>query len=273
MKAQREDFRELLRVAGDRPVTVRLLDAPLHEFLPQDGGYEDELQAARAVELREVNPMLGVRGVRLALLNERLYPAQAEALFSAWVDVVAQGVHPRLEVMIPLVALPEELAAAVAQVRTAAAVVAERTGVHVPYLVGSMVETPRAALLADRLAEVAEFLSFGTNDLTQMTYGFSRDDVERRLLQGYIERGLMSASPFAEFDADGVGALVAIAAERARAVRPDIKLGLCGEHGGDAASIAKLEPLGLDYVSCSPQRVPIARLAAAQASLAGSRDR
>jgi pyruvate,orthophosphate dikinase len=268
-QAQREDFRDLLRAVGDRPVTVRLLDAPLHEFLPHDGAYEDEGQAARAMEMREVNPMLGVRGVRLALLNEDLYPAQAEALFAAWVDVVAEGIRPQLEVMVPLVSLPEELEVAIAQVHAAAALVKERTGVEVPYLVGSMVETPRAALLAGRLAEVAQFLSFGTNDLTQMTFGFSRDDVESRLLKSYIERGLLPASPFAEFDADGVGALVAIAVERARAVRPDIKLGVCGEHGGDATSIFRLEPLGLDYVSCSPQRVPIARLAAAQATLGG----
>jgi len=265
--AQREDFRDLLRAAGDRPVTVRLLDAPLHEFLPHDGAYEDESQAARAMEMREVNPMLGVRGVRLALLNEDLYPAQAEALFSAWVDVVAEGVRPQLEVMIPLVSLPEELELAIEQVHGAAATVLARTGVAVPYLVGSMVETPRGALLAGRLAEVAQFLSFGTNDLTQMTYGFSRDDVESRLLKKYVERGLLSASPFAELDPDGVLALIAVAVERARAVRPDIKLGVCGEHGGDATSIFRLEPLGLDYVSCSPQRVPIARLAAAQATL------
>jgi pyruvate,orthophosphate dikinase len=266
-EAQREDFVELLRSVGDRPVTVRLLDAPLHEFLPHDAVYEDEDTALRAVELREVNPMLGIRGVRLALLNEQLYPAQAEALFLAWVTVVEEGVRPALEVMIPLVSLPEELAVAARQVRLACDRVEDRTGVRVPYLLGSMVETPRAALLADRLAEHAEFLSFGTNDLTQMTYGFSRDDVESRLLHNYVDRGLLAASPFAELDADGVGALLTIAVEKARRVRPGIKIGLCGEHGGDAVSVSRLEALGLDYVSCSPQRVPIARLAAAQAVL------
>jgi len=265
--AQREDFVELLRAVGDRPVTVRLLDAPLHEFLPHDGVYEDDDAALRAVELREVNPMLGIRGVRLAMLNEDLYPAQAEALFRAWVTVVEEGITPSLEVMVPLVSLPEELAVAAQQVRLACDRVEELVGVRVPYLIGSMVETPRAALLADRLAEHAEFLSFGTNDLTQMTYGFSRDDVESRLLRTYVDRDLLGASPFAEFDADGVGALVALAVDRARRVRPDIKLGLCGEHGGDAVSVSRLEPLGLDYVSCSPHRVPIARLAAAQAVL------
>lgn len=217
--------------------------------------------------MREVNPMLGLRGVRLALLNDDLYPAQAEALFTAWVTVSKDGITPELEVMIPLVSLPEELAVAIEQVRRAADKVEEQTGVRVPYLVGSMVETPRAALMADKLAVHADFLSFGTNDLTQMTYGFSRDDVESRLLTGYVERGLLSASPFVEFDPDGVGALVAIAVQKARSVKPDIKLGVCGEHGGDATSVLRLASLGLDYVSCSPQRVPIARLAAAHAVL------
>jgi len=265
--AQCEDFQALLRAVGDRPVTVRLLDAPLHEFLPHDGTYEDASQLERAVGLREVNPMLGLRGVRLALLNDDLYPAQAEALFSAWVTVSKEGIRPQLEVMIPLVSLPEEFVVAIAQVRQAADKVEEQTGVRVPYLVGSMVETPRAALMADELAQHADFLSFGTNDLTQMTYGFSRDDVESRLLTGYVERGLLRASPFVEFDPDGVGALVAIAVRKARSVKPDIKLGVCGEHGGDATSVMRLAPLGLDYVSCSPQRVPIARLAAAHAAL------
>jgi pyruvate,orthophosphate dikinase len=265
--AQCEDFQALLRAAGSRPVTVRLLDAPLHEFLPHDAHYEDAHQAERALELREVNPMLGIRGVRLALLNEELYPAQAEALFNAWITVSHEGVTPQLEVMVPLVSLPEELEIAIGHIRTGADRVEAQTGIRVPYLVGSMVETPRAALLADRLAEHADFLSFGTNDLTQMTYGFSRDDVESRLLTTYIERGLLPASPFAEFDADGVGALVALAVQRARGVKPGIKLGVCGEHGGDAVSVLRLAKLGLDYVSCSPQRVPIARLAAAHAVL------
>ena len=268
-EAQCEDFRDLLRAVGDRPVTVRLLDAPLHEFLPHDDAYEDAEQRERAVEMREVNPMLGLRGVRLALLNEDLYTAQAEALFNAWVTVTKEGITPRLEVMVPLVSLPQELAIAITQIRSAADIVEEQTGVRVPYLVGSMVETPRAALLAGELAAMADFLSFGTNDLTQMTYGFSRDDVESRLLGGYVERGLLTASPFVEFDPDGVGALVAIAVQRARAVKPDIKLGLCGEHGGDATSVLRVASLGLDYVSCSPQRVPIARLAAAHAELGG----
>jgi pyruvate, orthophosphate dikinase len=263
--AQCEDFRALLRAVGDRPVTVRLLDAPLHEFLPHDETYDDPAHAERAADMREVNPMLGLRGVRLALLNEELYTAQAEALFSAWVTVSQEGITPQLEVMIPLVSIPKELEIAIGQVRRAAERILEQTGVQVPYLVGSMVETPRAALLADQLAVHADFLSFGTNDLTQMTFGFSRDDVESRLLTHYVGAGLLTASPFAELDLEGVGALVAIAVAKARSVKPGIKLGICGEHGGDAPSIMRLAPIGLDYVSCSPQRVPIARLAAAHA--------
>ncbi|WP_238431443.1 putative PEP-binding protein [Streptomyces cavernae] len=271
-RAQHEDFRDLLTAVGDRPVTVRLLDAPLHEFLPAPGEAEDAAAEQRAAALREANPMLGLRGVRLALLHERLYPAQAEALFAAWVEVAATGVRPELEVMIPLVSLPEELAVAAAHVRGAAEAVAARTGVEVPYRLGTMIETPRAALLAAELAEHAEFFSFGTNDLTQLTYGFSRDDVERQVLAVYRDRGLLAASPFARLDPHGVGALVALAAERARSVRPDIKLGVCGEHGGDPESIAFCDGLGLDYVSCSAHRVPVARMAAAHSALGAGRD-
>ncbi|MFE7766013.1 putative PEP-binding protein [Streptomyces sp. NPDC057438] len=265
-QAQHDDFRALLAAVGDRPVTVRLLDAPLHEFLPAPGHASDAAEEQRAAALREANPMLGLRGVRLALLHERLYPAQAEALFAAWADVAAGGVRPELEVMIPLVSLPEELAAAAAYVREAAGAVAARTGVRVPYRLGTMIETPRAALLAGELAEHAEFFSFGTNDLTQLTYGFSRDDVERQVLATYEERGLLTASPFARLDPHGVGALIALAVERARSVRPDIKLGVCGEHGGDPESIAFCDGLGLDYVSCSAHRVPVARMAAAHSA-------
>ncbi|MGI5192387.1 putative PEP-binding protein [Streptomyces sp. CA-288835] len=271
-QAQHEDFKALLTAVGDRPVTVRLLDAPLHEFLPAAGEAQDAAEEQRAAALREANPMLGLRGVRLALLHERLYPAQAEALFTAWADVAATGVHPQLEVMIPLVSLPEELAAAAAYVRGAADAVAARTGVEVPYRLGTMIETPRAALLAGELAEHAEFFSFGTNDLTQLTYGFSRDDVERQVLASYQERGFLTASPFARLDPHGVGALIALAVERARSVRPDIKLGVCGEHGGDPESIAFCDELGLDYVSCSAHRVPVARMAAAHSAVREQRD-
>ncbi|MDK1346924.1 PEP-utilizing enzyme [Streptomyces sp. 378] len=271
-RAQHEDFRALLTAVGNRPVTVRLLDAPLHEFLPAPGQALDPAEEQRAAALREANPMLGLRGVRLALLHERLYPAQAEALFTAWADVAAAGVRPELEVMIPLVSMPEELAAAAAYVRGAADAVAARTGVEVPYRLGTMIETPRAALLAGELAEHAEFFSFGTNDLTQLTYGFSRDDVERQVLASYQERGFLTASPFARLDPDGVGALVALAAERARSVRPGIKLGVCGEHGGEPESIAFCDDVGLDYVSCSAHRVPVARMAAAHSALRQRQD-
>jgi pyruvate,orthophosphate dikinase len=204
------------------------------------------------------------------MVQTRLYPAQAEALFRAWVTVNAEGLNPQLEVMIPLVSLPGELSKAITQVDSAAAIVAADTGVKVPYMVGSMIETPRAALLAESLTADAQFLSFGTNDLTQLTYGFSRDDVEKTMLVHYIEHGLLSDSPFAVLDRDGVGALVSLAANRAREARPTVKLGVCGEHGGDPASIAFLNSVGLDYVSCSPRRVPVARLAAAQATLGKS---
>ncbi|MDZ7910735.1 MAG: putative PEP-binding protein [Rhodococcus sp. (in: high G+C Gram-positive bacteria)] len=265
--AQQSDFIDLLRVVGDRPVTVRLLDAPLHEFLPADGNYRDREQAERAAATHESNPMLGLRGVRFAMVQTRLYPAQAEALFRAWVVVNAEGMAPQLEVMIPLVSLPGELTEAIAQVHRASATVAADTGVTVPYLVGSMIETPRAALLAEPLAAEAQFLSFGTNDLTQLTYGFSRDDVEKTVLAHYLEHGLLTDSPFAVLDRDGVGALVSMAVDRARSARPDVKLGVCGEHGGDPQSISFLNSLGLHYVSCSPRRVPVARLAAAHATL------
>jgi len=257
--AQKEDFLDLLAVTGNRPVTVRLLDAPLHEFLGESA--------------HEVNPMLGLRGVRLALLRTELYPAQARALFSAWVDVAATGVEPQLEVMVPLVALAGELASAVQSIHRAAAEVEASTGVTVPYTVGTMVETPRAALIAGQLAGIAQFMSFGTNDLTQLTYGFSRDDVEAQLLTAYVERQLLPVSPFASLDPDGVGELLKTAVAAARSVNPAIKLGICGEHGGDPASIELCERLGLDYVSCSPSRVPGARLAAAHAFVAVSAQR
>ena len=270
-QAQREDFRELLRAVGDRPVTVRLLDAPMHEFLPSsEDELEDEHQRRMLEHLHEENPMLGVRGVRLALMHEGLYPAQVEGLFHAWVDVVTEhGVRPELEVMIPLVSIPDELVMTLRLIRGVNQEVSSKTGMIIPFKIGTMIETPRAALLADRLAQWAEFLSFGTNDLTQLTYGFSRDDVERRMLGTYLEKGLMTASPFAELDDLGVAALMEFAVAKAREVRPDIKLGICGEHGGDPSSIAICERLGLDYVSASPTRIPVARLAAAHAQLGG----
>jgi pyruvate,orthophosphate dikinase len=263
--AQREDFRSLLAAVGNRPVTVRLLDAPLHEFIPHDGVYESEQQKARALALREANSMLGLRGVRLAVLHDGLYPAQVDALVRAWADVHSAGGSPTLEIMVPLVALPSELSLVMGQIHQGVAAVADELGITVPYTVGSMIETPRAAVLAGSIAKHSQFLSFGTNDLTQLTYGFSRDDIEKFVLSAYVDKGLLSVSPFASLDVEGVGALIAAAVRDARAARPDIKLGVCGEHGGDPESIQFLETLGLDYVSCSPNRVPVARLAAARA--------
>ena len=265
--AQREDFVALFEAIGSRPVTVRLLDAPLHEFIPSHGSYESSRHALRAAELHESNPMLGLRGIRLALVHDELYPTQARALFTAWVDVRSRGIEPALEIMLPLVSIPAEMAIGRSQIASVWEAVRQETGIAVPYLLGCMIETPRAALVADEFAEHADFMSFGTNDLTQLTYGFSRDDIEKSVLQVYVDRGLMATSPFAGLDATGVGQLIALAVEKARSVRPRIKLGLCGEHGGDPASIDLIDALGLDYVSCSPPRVPVARLAAAHARL------
>jgi pyruvate,orthophosphate dikinase len=274
--AQRDDFAAILQVLAGRPLTVRLLDPPLHEFLPsissllvagaQRGLSVDEAALLAAAESwHEQNPMLGTRGVRLAALKPGLYEMQVRALLEAAVAEVAAGRPPRVEVMIPLTVAGPELARARGWV--AAAVAAVPGAADLDLLVGTMVETPRAALVAGELAAVADFFSFGTNDLTQMTWGFSRDDVEARLVPEYLASGVIAANPFQTLDVDGVGALVGMAIERGRAVRPDLKVGVCGEHGGDPASIAALVHLGVDYVSCSPYRVPVARLAVAQAIL------
>jgi pyruvate,orthophosphate dikinase len=273
---QREDFAAILRAVEGRPVTVRLLDPPLHEFLPS----VEELRVTAAqrpltaeessllevaVAWHEENPMLGTRGVRLAALKPGLYEMQVRALLEAAVAEVAEGRPPRLEVMIPLTVNRAELARARSWVEAAIAEVEGADALDVA--IGTMIETPRAALVAGELAEVADFFSFGTNDLTQMTFGFSRDDVEARLVPAYLEDGILARNPFEVLDPDGVGELVALGVARGRAARPDLKVGICGEHGGDAASIATLQRAGVDYVSCSPYRVPIARLAAAQALL------
>jgi pyruvate,orthophosphate dikinase len=257
--AQREDFAAVLQAAGGRPVTVRLLDPPLHEFLP-DGSPEAE-------EWAEHNPMLGTRGVRLAALRPGLYQVQVRALLEAALAEGRAGRPPIVEVMIPLTIARTELARARGWVETA---VAELGAGDLHVTVGTMIETPRAALVAGELAEVADFFSFGTNDLTQLTYGLSRDDVEVRLLPSYLADGILPGNPFESLDATGVAELIALAVERGRAANPALQLGVCGEHGGDPASIAVLLGLGVDYVSCSPYRVPIARLAAAQAILAAS---
>ena len=274
---QRDDFAAIFEVMAGLPVTIRLLDPPLHEFLPHADAEFVELSDAigigvetlkrRAAELHEFNPMLGHRGCRLGITFPEIYEMQARAIFEAACDVEArQGQAVVPEVMIPLVATRKELAILKALVdRTAQTVFAEK-GRTLGYQVGTMIELPRAALMADEIAEQGEFFSFGTNDLTQTTLGVSRDDAAR-FLGAYVEQGIFARDPFVSLDIDGVGQLVRLAAERGRSTRPDIKLGICGEHGGDPASIAFCETVGLDYVSASPYRVPIARLAAAQAAL------
>ncbi len=274
---QRADFHAIFELMAGLPVTIRLLDPPLHEFLPHSEDEFAELSDAtgigadtlkrRAAELHEVNPMLGHRGCRLGITFPEIYEMQARAIFEAACDVAAaSGAAPVPEVMIPLVATRRELEILRALVdRTAAQVFAER-GRVLEYQVGTMIELPRAALMAGEIAEQAEFFSFGTNDLTQTTLGLSRDDAGR-FLGAYVEQGIFPRDPFVSLDIDGVGQLVRLAADRGRAARPGIKLGICGEHGGDPASIAFCDEVGLDYVSASPYRVPIARLAAAQAAL------
>ena len=277
---QRADFQAIFAVMAGLPVTIRLLDPPLHEFLPHSEADFSELSEAigigvdtlkrRAGELHEFNPMLGHRGCRLGITFPEIYEMQARAIFEAACAVAAEsGEAPVPEVMIPLVATRKELAILKALVdRTAEAVFAEQ-GRRIEYLVGTMIELPRAALMAREIAEDATFFSFGTNDLTQTTLGVSRDDAAR-FLTPYVEQGIYPRDPFVSLDIEGVGQLVELAAERGRKTRADLKLGICGEHGGDPASIAFCEKVGLDYVSASPYRVPIARLAAAQAALSAS---
>ncbi|PEQ11191.1 pyruvate, phosphate dikinase [Novosphingobium sp. PC22D] len=274
---QRSDFHEIFDVMAGLPVTIRLLDPPLHEFLPNGDEEFAELSEAigigadtlkrRAGELHEANPMLGHRGCRLGITFPEIYEMQVRAIFEAACDVAAaSGDAPVPEVMIPLVATRRELEILKTLVDTVAAQVFAEKGRTLDYLVGTMVELPRAALMAGEIAEEAMFFSFGTNDLTQTTLGVSRDDASK-FLGPYVEKGIYPRDPFVSLDIDGVGQLVAMGAERGRATRPELKLGICGEHGGDPASIAFCEAQGLDYVSASPFRVPIARLAAAQAAL------
>lgn len=274
---QRQDFADLFRIMSGLPVTIRLLDPPLHEFLPHTDTEMSEVAASlglspdkirrRAEELHEFNPMLGFRGVRLAIAYPEIAEMQARAIFEGAVAAGREtGKAIEAEIMVPLVMTLPELDLVKDRIVAMAEAVAKETGVTVPYTVGTMIELPRAALKAGEIAGSAEFFSFGTNDLTQTTLGISRDDAAS-FLGPYTAKGILPADPFVTLDQEGVGELVAIGVQRGRARRPDIKLGICGEHGGDPASIAFCESLGLDYVSCSPFRVPIARLAAAQASL------
>jgi pyruvate,orthophosphate dikinase len=275
---QKQDFVELFEIMAGLPVTIRLLDPPLHEFLPQSDAEIADISRSlntdpdrirrRVAELHEFNPMLGHRGVRIAISFPEIAEMQARAVFEAAADVAGRAGKPPIpEIMVPLVAMKSELDLIRERIVAVAEKVESETGRRIEYLVGTMIELPRAALCAGEIAGSAEFFSFGTNDLTQTTFGISRDD-SARFLGEYAAKGILKIDPFVSLDADGVGELVAIAAERGRTARPDIKLGICGEHGGDPASISFCEKVGLDYVSCSPYRVPIARLAAAQAALA-----
>jgi pyruvate,orthophosphate dikinase len=268
---------------GDLPVTIRLLDPPLHEFLPHAEAELEEVARAtgekveamrrRAAELAEANPMLGHRGCRLGISFPEIYEMQARAIFEGALAVAKEtGKAPHPEVMIPLVGVKKELEITRAQVDRVAEEVFKEAGRRIEYSVGTMIELPRAAIVADRIAEAADFFSFGTNDLTQTVFGLSRDDAGKFLPQ-YVEKGILPKDPFVSIDVEGVGAMVRLAAERGRRTKPGLKLGICGEHGGDPASIAFCQEAGLDYVSCSPYRVPVARLAAAQAALGVESDR
>ena len=274
---QRKDFVGIFEAMGARPVTIRFLDPPLHEFLPHTEedcadvakatGLDAKALLARSKDLAESNPMLGFRGCRLAIVFPEIYDMQARAVFEAACDVAEKGAAPIPEIMIPFVITKKELETLRARVDAIAAEVFAKRGKTIEYLVGTMIELPRAALQAGQIAESAEFFSFGTNDLTQTTMGLSRDDAGK-FLGTYVEKGMLERDPFVSIDVDGVGEMIKLAAERGRATHAGIKLGICGEHGGDPDSVRFCESVGLDYVSCSPFRVPIARLAAAQAALA-----
>ena len=274
---QQGDFKGIYEVMEDRPVTIRLLDPPLHEFIPHTDEELKELGeqinvpyeklAKKAEELHEFNPMLGHRGCRLAVTYPEIAEMQAEAIIMAAIEVRKEkGFDIVPEIMIPLVGLVKELADVKATVVKTVEKVMEREGVKFDYMVGTMIEIPRAALTADEIAQEAEFFSFGTNDLTQMTFGFSRDDTGK-IIKEYGDKGIFEDDPFQSIDQTGVGKLVKMAVELGKQTRPNIKLGICGEHGGEPKSIEFCNSVGLQYVSCSPFRVPIARLAAAQAAI------
>jgi pyruvate,orthophosphate dikinase len=279
---QRRDFVELLDAMDGLPVTIRLIDPPLHEFLPpltdlavkvalaKERGEEpgrDAVLLSAVERLHEQNPMLGLRGVRLGLMIPGLFKMQVRAIASAAAELKKAGKDPRPEIMIPLVGAVQELQFTRDEVEAVLTEVAAAEGVEWSTPIGTMIELPRAAVTAEQIAEAAEFFSFGTNDLTQMTWGFSRDDVEGSFFSKYLEKGIFAVSPFESIDREGVGALVRMGAERGRSTRPDLKLGICGEHGGDPDSIHFFHEVGLDYVSCSPFRVPVARLEAGRAAL------
>ncbi|MGH7426508.1 MAG: putative PEP-binding protein, partial [Candidatus Methylomirabilales bacterium] len=294
-EVQREDFIGIFEAMSGLPVTIRLLDPPLHEFLPSSKEIELAIQRlefealsqagreasnglakeisskkevlASVLRLEESNPMLGMRGVRLGVVRPGLYAMQVRAIMEAACDVRARGKRPVVEIMKPLVAVKEELEHMREEAESVIAEVLGRRGMSIDYQIGTMIELPRAALVAGEIAEAADFFSFGTNDLTQTAFGFSRDDVESKFLPMYLDKGLLKANPFETVDQPGVGRLIQIAVEEGRKTKADLKVGVCGEHGGDPSSVAFFHRSGLDYVSCSPFRVPVARLAAAHAAL------
>jgi pyruvate,orthophosphate dikinase len=279
---QRADFIEVFTAMDGLPVTIRLLDPPLHEFLPdltelsvrvalaQERGEPNEKDVAllgAVRRLHEDNPMFGLRGVRLGIVVPGLFGMQVRAIAQAAAAARRDGVQVRPEIMIPLVGAAEELQVVTEETSAVLAEESERTGVKLDALIGTMIELPRAALTAGRIAESAQFFSFGTNDLTQTTWGFSRDDVEGAFFSRYLQRGIFGTSPFETLDTEGVGRLILLAAQEGRATRPDIALGVCGEHGGDPDSVHFFHNAGLDYISCSPFRIPVARLEAGRAAL------
>jgi pyruvate,orthophosphate dikinase len=279
---QRGDFEDILQAMDGQPVTIRLIDPPLHEFLPAldvlaakvavaqalhtDPGRDETLLAA-VRRMHESNPMLGLRGVRLGLAVPGLIAMQVRAVAEAAVAVRRSGGDPRPEIMVPLVATVREMATVRTQVQAVLDEVMRREGVSVEIPIGSMIEVPRAALTSDEIAREAEFFSFGTNDLTQMGWGFSRDDAEASFFPRYLEVGIFAVSPFETIDATGIGRLIRISVQEGRASRPDLAVGVCGEHGGDPESVRFFDEVGLDYVSCSPFRVPVARLEAGRATV------
>jgi pyruvate,orthophosphate dikinase len=273
---QREDFIGIFKVLNGHPATIRFLDPPLHEFLPHEDASQKELAKKMGVsverikqrveELHEFNPMLGFRGCRLGVVYEEISEMQARAVFEAAAAVQAKGIKAKPEIMIPLVGFKKELDLQVEVVHRVAKEVMKETKAKLNYMVGTMIEVPRGALTADEIAETAEFFSFGTNDLTQMALGMSRDD-SGSFLNAYAEKEIMKKNPFATIDQGGVGLLMKMAVEKGNKTRPGIKLGICGEHGGDPESVKFCHRVGLTYVSCSPYRVPVARLAAAQAAI------
>jgi pyruvate,orthophosphate dikinase len=275
---QREDFRGIFEAMGDRPVTVRTLDPPLHEFLPHEADEIAELAGKMGIDaerleekvqaLKEANPMLGHRGCRLGIVYPEITEMQTRAIIEAACDIAADGGKVRPEIMIPLVGSSKEFELQEEVVRRIAGQVMKDRGLEIEYLVGTMIEIPRAALTADSIAEHAEFFSFGTNDLTQTTLGISRDDAGK-FIGDYVDKGVWPADPFQKLDQEGVGSLIRIGVEKGRSARKGLKIGICGEHGGEPSSIGFCQRTGFDYVSCSPFRIPVAILAAAQAALEG----